>query len=103
MPLSLPGFHQGFCWNVETEVMRPLFQPQLSNTNVVSWIPKPDVYTATLTAGGGYLRTYRVGGAYNHDLQRDEPIVEIAALRPTRDESWELIDYVRAVLWNFWQ
>jgi len=98
MALILPSWYVGGCPDIERDVLYPLFQPLLTNTNVVSWIPKPDVYTATLTAGGGYLRTYRTGGAWNDIEKRDEPRVQFAILRPSRDESWQLAEFVRQVL-----
>jgi hypothetical protein len=102
MPLTLPGWYNPArsLPDVEKDVLRPLFQPILtgSNVDVVSWIPIPDVYNAKLAAGGGYLRTYRTGGAWNEQQKRDEPRVQVAALMPSRDESCKLINFVRAVL-----
>lgn len=94
----VPG---GGCPDVEKEILRPLFQPHLPDTNVVSWIPKPDVYQAQISQGRSYLRTYRTGGGWNDEEKRDEPRVQIAALCPSRDESWELIGWVREMLHCF--
>lgn len=101
--LTLPAWYQGGCPDVEKDVLRPLFQPLLtaSDIEVVSWIPKPDVYVQKLADGGGYLRTYRTGGRWNDSENRDEPIVQLAALMPTRAASWELIEFVRQVLTCF--
>lgn len=103
MTLILPDWYDPSqsCPDVEKEILRPLFQPQLANTNVVSWLPKPDVYNAVLASGGGYLRTYRTGGAWNDTQGRDEPRVQLAALRPSRDESWQLIGFVRDMFRQF--
>ena len=103
MALVLPGWYDPSkaCPNVETDILRPLFQPHLSNVNVVSWIPKPDVYQAVLDSGGGYLRTYRTGGPWNDAQKRDQPIVQFAALMGSRDDSWTLIGLVRDVLREF--
>lgn len=102
MTLILPDWYDpdAGCPDVERDVLRPLFQPHLTgaNVDVVSWIPKPDVYQAKLDAGGGYLRTYRTGGRWNDGQKRDEPIVQLAALMPSRDLSWDLIKFVRDVL-----
>lgn len=89
--------------DVEKQVLRPLFQPHLSDISVVSWLPKPDVYNTQLQAGKGYLRTFRVGGAVNFEQNRDEPRVQFAALTGSRDESWELIGFVREVLGAYWR
>lgn len=98
MTLVLPDWYQGGCPDIEKDVLRPLFQPLLPNTHVVSWIPKPDVYQAELLAGKSYLRTYRTGGRWNDEENRDEPVVQFAALCATRADSWQLIEFVRQVL-----
>jgi len=96
--VTLPQWYQGGYPDIE-KLLRALLQPLLSDVNVVSWIPKPDVYQAELDAGRGYLRTYRTGGAMNLIAQnRDEPRVQFAALCPSRDESWQLIEFIRQVL-----
>lgn len=96
--VTLPAWAGPGCPDIERDILRPLFQPHLTDTNVVSWIPKPDVYNTQLAAGISYLRTYRIGGAWNDEQRRDEPRVQFAALCPSRDESWELIGFVRDVL-----
>lgn len=103
MALQLPNWYDPTksCPDVEKDVVRPLFQPLLANTNVVSWLPKADVYESVLSSGGGYLRAYRTGGAWNDDQKRDEPRVQFAALRRSRDESWQLIKFVRDILRPF--
>jgi hypothetical protein len=100
MTLVLPGWYDPTkaSPDVERDILRPLFQPHLSNTHVVSWIPKPTVYQAELEAGNVYLRTYRTGGAWNDEERRDEPRVQLAALTTSRDESWQLIGFVRDIL-----
>jgi hypothetical protein len=98
MALELPDWYRGGYPDVE-KLLRTLFAPLLANTHVVSWIPKPSTYNDEITAGRGYLRIYRTGGAINYTgARRDEPRVQFAALRSTRDESWELIEFVRQVL-----
>lgn len=103
MPLTLPDWYDPTkaCPDVEKEILRPLFQPQLSTVSVVSWIPKPDVYLQQIDQDRGYLRTYRTGGAWNDTEKRDEPRVQFAALMPSRDESWKLIGFVRDILRSF--
>lgn len=83
------------------KLMRLLFQPLLTNVAVGSWLPKPDVYEQQLISGGGFLRTYRTGGRINRDQNRDEPKIQFAALTRSRDDSWELIEFVRQILESF--
>lgn len=80
------------------KLTRTVFDGLLTNVEVTSWFPEPDVYEAQLAAGGGYLRTYRTGGRINRDEGRDEPKVQFAALTRSSDESWELIEFVRQTL-----
>lgn len=95
--VALPDWYKGGTPDIE-KLLRALLQPQLSDTNVVSWIPKPDVYQAQIALGRSYLRTYRTGGGWNDAQSRDEPRVQFAALCPSRDESWQLIEFVRQTL-----
>lgn len=80
------------------KLTRQVFSGLLTNVEVTSWFPEPDVYNAHLEAGGGYLRTYRTGGRINRGERRDEPKVQFAALTRSSDDSWELIEFVRQVL-----
>ena len=80
------------------KLTRTVFDGLLTNVEVTSWFPEPDVYEAQLAAGGAYLRTYRTGGRINRDEGRDEPKVQFAALTRSSDESWELIEFVRQTL-----
>jgi hypothetical protein len=94
--IGFPVWWQGGYPDIE-KLMRALFQPLLTNVEVVSWLPKPDVYETQLSAGKGYLRCYRTGGKINRDQNRDEPKVQLAALTRHRDDSWELIEFARQV------
>lgn len=82
------------------KLCRTAFGGLLTNVELTSWFPEPDVYEAQLAEpnSGGYLRFYRTGGRINRDQARDEPKVQIAALTRSSDDSWELIEFVRQVL-----
>lgn len=99
--IGYPAWYKGGGPDVE-RVVRDLFASLVTNVKVVSWLP-PD-YAQTLATGGAFLRVFRQGGRYNVDTRNwvDEARVQFAALSATRDESWELIEFVRQVLYAYW-
>lgn len=102
MTLTFPGFpqYQGGYPNIEN-LLKTVYTPLLDGSGVepTYWLPKPDKITEFFEQGGkGYLRMYRTGGAINPIENRDEPRVQLAAMTPSRDDSWDLIEMVRQVL-----
>lgn len=100
MSITLPDWYQGGYPDIE-KLVRTLFQPMMPDISVVSWLPKPSVYEDVLKNSEGFLRCYRTGGSVNRPEKRDEPRVQFAALTRSRDDSWELIEFVRQVLEAF--
>lgn len=100
MSITTPGWYTGGYPDIE-KLVRTFFQPMLPNVSVVSWFPKPSVYEDVLKNSEGFLRCYRTGGKVNRDQKRDEPKVQFAALTRSRDDSWELIEFVRQTLEAF--
>lgn len=98
--IGYPVWYEGGCPDVE-KVMRTLFAPLLSGVEVVSWLP-PD-YPSHLGSGGAYLRVFRLGGRLNIDNRAwiDEARVQFAALSNSRDDSWQLMEFVRQVLYAY--
>lgn len=92
--MILPAWWEGGFPNID-QLLTTLFQPLLTDVAVVSWMPKKVDRDAQLSAGRGYLRIFRTGGAINYDQKRDEPKVQLAALTPSRDASWDLIEFAR--------
>jgi len=95
--ITYPSWYRGGYPDIEA-LMINLFQPLLGGVQVVSWLPTPDVYDTQLGAGRGFLRACRTGGKICYDQKRDEPRVQIAALTRIRDESWQMIEFVRQIL-----
>lgn len=95
--ITLPGWYKGGYPDVE-KLTRIWFQSMLPGVSVVSWLPKPTVYEQVLETSEGFLRCYRTGGKINRAEKRDEPKVQFAALTRSRDDSWELIEFVRQTL-----
>lgn len=90
----LPVWWQGGFPNIE-QLLTTLFQPLLTDVTVLSWLPDRVTYEAQMSAGKGYLRLFRTGGKINWDEKRDEPNVQFAAFTPSRDQSWDLIEFAR--------
>lgn len=80
--------------NIEN-LLKTLFEPQLSGVLITYWLPDEAIIEAILNSGGGILRLFRMGGKINQAEKRDEPNVQAAALTKSRDDSWELIEFVR--------
>lgn len=102
MTVHFPGFPQyrGGHPNIEN-LLKTLFTPLLAGSSITPtyWLPKPTEIAEYFADGGqGYLRMYRTGGAINPIKKRDEPRVQLAALCPRRDDSWDVIEFVRQVL-----
>lgn len=81
--------------------MEALFSPLLIDVSIVPWFPKPAVYEEDLAAGKALLRFARTGGRINFDQNRDEPLIQIAAVAKSRALSWDLIEFCRQVVWQF--
>lgn len=97
--ITYPQWYEGGCRDVERE-LKNVFDRLLGGVSVVSWIP-PD-YVAQLNAGVTYLRIYRLGGQLNIETKNwvDQARVQIAVLAKSRDTAWELMNFVRVVLYE---
>lgn len=87
-------------------LIKNYFQDFLPDTNVVSWLPSGDDILASLTTDPPqrWLRVFRIGGPMGYEDGKswnDKPRIQFAAIAPTRDESWDIITFVRIVLWQF--
>lgn len=82
------------------KLLESLYEPLLTDVELVPWLPKPSEYEATLKAGKTILRIRRTGGSINFDENRDEPRVQIAAIARKRSTSWELIEFCRQMLFD---
>jgi hypothetical protein len=107
--ITYPTFWRGGCADVERTIKdlfthtENLAASGLTGLEVVSWLPQPADAAAWLNAGNGFLRVYRTGGTVDRDKHPmvDMTRVQIAAWCTNRDASWELIEYVREILYAF--
>jgi len=68
---------------------------------VCTWLPQGHYVLSPGEEVGGTqptLRVWRQPGKSDPSLRRDHALVQIAAITPTRKESWELIDFVRRMM-----
>lgn len=95
LPPAFSELDAGRYPNIENVLCDFLSDKVGDDVEVTYWLPPPDVYVPHLDAGRGYLRLFRTGGRINREQKRDEPRVQIAALTPSRDDSWVLIEHIR--------
>lgn len=99
--LQLPDWYVGGQTDAE-ELVKSYLKRVLgaSNVYVCTWLP-PNHYV--LTPGediGGTqptLRVWRQPGKFDPEIRRDQALVQIAAITPTRKESWQLVEFVRSI------
>lgn len=99
--LQLPEWFEGGFIDSE-ELIMSYFEWLLgSEVFVCTWLPaghytltEPDEIGGTQPT----LRVWRQPGKSDPDLRRDQALVQIAAITPTRKESWELVDFVRRMM-----
>lgn len=94
-PEWYPNWYQGGYPDVE-HVLAVLFSSLLSGVEVVRYLDGD--FVARLQDGQAFLRIARTSGHIDGDQLRDQARVQIAAMTPSRDDSWELIEFVRQVL-----
>lgn len=85
-------------------LIKNFFAEKLPDTIVNTWLPAGDIVLADITSGKSYLRIFRVGGPMSLAEGKswfDQPRIQFAALAPTRDESWDIITFIRTVLWTY--
>ncbi|CAN5147254.1 hypothetical protein BH11ACT6_BH11ACT6_34920 [soil metagenome] len=93
-PQWYPDWYQGGYPDVEA-ILKEYFSQLLTGVTVVSYLEQD--YVQRLQDGEAFLRIARTSGHINGDQNRDEARIQTAALTPSRDDSWELIEFVRQV------
>lgn len=71
---------------------------------VASWLPQGDVVLADVENGKSWLRIFRTGGIMDSSDMKswvDTPRIQFAAICPTRDLSWQIINFIRTVMWQY--
>lgn len=108
-PSLLPGFPpwwKGGFVDIE-RLLLEWFQALLSAVTVLTWFPPDIEVLEQIEAGTIYLRIFRSGGRIVFDedgkAEVDRPHVQFAAMSASRDLSWEVIEFVRNMLYLFYR
>lgn len=99
--LQLPDWFKGG-WVDAEDLVCSYFQALLgSSVYVCTWMPPGHYVLSPGEPVGGTeptLRVWRQPGKADPVSRRDEALVQIAAITPTRKESWQLTNFVRRML-----
>jgi hypothetical protein len=100
-------YHTDKTWLDTEYVLKNAFAAWLPDTDVLSWLPASDNVLKTIQAGGAYLRIFRTGGQLSGDTERKSNVdcarIQFAAIANTRNESWDIINFVRSVMWAYFE
>ena len=99
--LELPDWFVGGNIDAEELVMSYFRWLLGDRVYICTWLPPNHYVLSPGEEVGGTqptLRVWRQPGKADPDLRRDQVLIQIAAITPTRKESWQLIDFVRRML-----
>jgi hypothetical protein len=99
--LQLPGWYEGGKTDAEDLVMSYFKRLLGDRVYVCTWLPPGHYVLSPGEETGGTqptLRVWRQPGKFDPEIRRDQALVQIAAITPTRKESWQLIEFVRDML-----
>lgn len=107
-PVTFPSWYDKTKTLVDQEfVLKNFFDALLPDVNVMTWLPAGDVVLKDITQNDAkYLRIFRTGGyMVTADEKRkyaDRGRHQFAAIAANRDQSWEIINFIRTVLWEYY-
>lgn len=101
-----PPFYQGGFIDIERLLM-DWFADRAPGLTPLTWFPPETEVLDKIQAGTIYLRIFRSGGriVFDEDNQSevDRPHVQFAAMSSSRDLSWEVIEFVRNMLYPYYR
>lgn len=101
--LGFPAWYRG--GNVDIEVLlMGWFQELLTGVTVLTYFPPDKEVLEAVQTGASYLRMFRSGGRIVQDGHKsiDQTHMQFAAMSASRDLSWEIIEFVRQMLYTFY-
>lgn len=105
LPQFPPWWKGGFV-DIERLLME-WFGAMLPGVTMMSWLPPETQVLENIQTGTIYLRVFRSGGqiVFDRDGQAevDRVHVQFAAMSMSRDLSWEVIEFVRNMLYTFYR
>ena len=103
---GFPAFYEGGFVDIERLLME-FFDALLSGVTVLTWFPTENEVLTNIQAGTIYLRIFRSGGRIVFDedgeAEVDRAHVQFAAMSASRDLSWEVIEFVRNMLYAYYR
>jgi hypothetical protein len=96
----LPEWYKGSEYvNVE-DLFHDFLQPLIPLVRVTHWIaPEEYGYEPFVSDGADpVLRLWRQPGQWDIETNSDIPLLQVAAVTRSHDESWELLEFVRSVM-----
>ncbi|MBB5167206.1 hypothetical protein [Mycobacterium sp. AZCC_0083] len=99
--LELPDWYEGGYTDAEDLVCQYFRWLLGDKVFVCTWLPEGHYVLSPGQPVGGTqptLRVWRQPGKSDEDTRIDFALVQIAAITPTRKESWELIEFIRRML-----
>jgi hypothetical protein len=106
-PSAAPGFpawYQGGFVDIERLLM-DWFAELAPGLTPLTWFPPENEVLENIQAGTIYLRIFRSGGRIvldeDEQTEVDRTHVQFAAMSASRDLSWEVIEFVRNMLYTF--
>lgn len=99
--LDLPDWYEDGDTDAEELVMSYLSRLLGDKVTVCTWLPSGWYELTPGEEVGGTqptLRVWRQPGRFDPALRMDQAVIQIAAITPTRKESWKLIRFVRRMM-----
>ena len=96
----LPEWYKGSEYvNVE-DLFKEFFTPLLPAVNVIHWMAPQEYGYIPFQSGGTEptLRLWRQPGQWDAETNDDIPLLQLAAVTRSHDESWELLEFVRSMM-----
>lgn len=100
---GFPSWYRGGWVDVE-RLLIEFFGELLTGVTTLTWLPPEKTVLEDIQNGTIYLRIFRTGGRIIRDQDSgdiDRTHVQFAAISASRDLSWEVIEFVRNVLYSF--
>jgi hypothetical protein len=96
----LPEWYKGSEYvNVE-DLFQGFLQPLIPLVRVVHWMAPSEYGYVPFESNGTEptLRLWRQPGQWDYETNDDIPLLQVAAVTRSHDESWELLEFVRSMM-----